>query len=100
MQSKENMSNSDHSAKYIIGAWWLFLLLLVVGFFTGFFYIKEEAPQPQISSWNDTMCLAGVLDPTGGTISEIAAGTYAYTLIARADGSIEVWKECDNSIIK
>lgn len=57
----------------------------------------KTSPAPITSSWHDTMCLHDVIPVTGGTISEISPGSYAYTLIARSDGMIEVWKECDAS---
>lgn len=47
--------NSDPTAKYVIGGFWLILALAVIGFSTGIFYIKEDKPEGRVQA-DDEWC--------------------------------------------
>jgi len=77
---------------------------IAVGVFVGFCLFLFLATLDRASdrveatpAWNDTMCLRGIIPADGGTITETAGGVYSYTLIARSDGTVEVWYECHAS---
>jgi hypothetical protein len=90
------MNNSDPTAKYIIIGWFSILAIFVFLFSTGILYVKKDPIEPiKTQSWNDTWCLQDVIPANGGTIAEPTAGNYQYTLIARSNGTVEVWKECE-----
>lgn len=88
--------NTDPTAKYVIGGFWLAILLAVIGFSTGILYVKED-PEPQTSSISTSLedrCDFVVKSSNGESlhISEPSAGVYQYELYATPDGYVEVWK--------
>lgn len=85
--------STDSTAKYIIGAWWIILFIVAVGFLTGFLYVKEE-PEPKtssISTFSEDCEFYRKVQGGEMVISEPSAGTYRYEVIATSKG-IEVWK--------
>lgn len=88
-------TKGDPTAKYVIGGFWILIILAVIGFSTGILYIKEDPIQT--TSAFDKMCLRDIIPANGGTLAEPTGGSYSYTLIARANGTVEVWEECDAS---
>lgn len=95
MASDLATQNGDPTAKYVIGGFFAIIILATLGFSTGILYIKEDPIETK--SAFETMCLHDVIPANGGSFGEPSGGSYAYTLIARSNGTVEVWKECDAS---
>ena len=59
--------NCDPTAKYVIGAWWLVLILVVIGFSTGILFIKDDKPEGRLDI-EETWCQSGQVMSDGTII--------------------------------
>jgi hypothetical protein len=55
---------------------------------------QDIEPEPQVSSWHSEHCLIATTTPGEDIyIEEGNPGKFNYTIMQRADGSIEVWQD-------
>lgn len=71
-----------------------FIFIVAVTIISGItFKIWPVEPEPQISAWDATNCLIGIVGIDNSiNFHESNAGKYSYVLIPRTDGQIEIWR--------